>query len=202
MKEIPLPLRHSIEAGNCVLFLGAGIGLHLLDSKGNPAPTGSDLAKELAEGFSIEADGVDDLAMIAEVVCIRKGRSDLEAYLRKRFSGLEPDEHLQWLLSMRWRAIYSTNYDYGIERACELMPSPIQKPITMSVTADFVDYDPRFEVPVFHLHGILFGPSKPQIVITQADYLRFRERRKMLFERLKLDFLAHPTSAYVVRCMA
>jgi len=192
MLEIPLPLRHSIEAGNCVLFLGAGIGTHLHDSEGNPAPTGSDLAKELATEFSIEANGMDDLAMIAEVVCIRKGRSDLEAYLRKRFSSLEPDEYLRWLFSLRWRAIYSTNYDNGIERAYELMSNPVQTSVTMSVTADFVDYDPRFEVPVFHLHGILFGPSKPQIVITQADYLRFRDRRKMLFERMKLDFMASP----------
>lgn len=139
MHEIPLPLRHSIEAGNCVLFLGAGIGNHLHDSEGNPAPMGSDLAKELAAEFYIEADGMDDLAMIAEVVCIRKGRTDLEAYLRKRFSSLEPDEYLLWLFSLRWRAIYSTNYDNGIERAYELMSNPVQTPVTMSVTASHHD---------------------------------------------------------------
>ena len=189
MQDIPLPLRHSIEAGNCVLFLGAGIGTHLRDPEGNPAPSGSELAKELAEQFSIDYDETYTLAMIAEVVCIRKGRSDLEAYLRKRLSSLEPDEYLLWLFSLRWRAIYSTNYDNGIEHAYELLISPVQTPVTISVTADFGYFDPRLEIPVIHLHGILFGPSMPRIVITESDYLTFENRRKMLFERLKLDYL-------------
>lgn len=66
----------------------------------------------------------------------------------------------------------------------------------MSVTQDVVPIEPRFQVPVVHLHGVLFGTEIPRLVITDDDYLKFRERRKMLFEMLKHD-AATATILYV-----
>ena len=131
MYELPLGLRHAIESGNCVLFIGAGIGAHLFDAEGNPAPDGNSLAKELAEHFLIDTEGVFDLAKVSEIVEIRKGRKELEVFLKRRLSNLQPDENLKWLVSLRWKAIFTTNYDNGIERAYELIVEPQQKPITL-----------------------------------------------------------------------
>ena len=64
MIDIPLGLKHAVESGECVLFLGAGMGHYLLDSTGKPAPDGKTLAKELAENFSIEAKGDYSLSKI------------------------------------------------------------------------------------------------------------------------------------------
>jgi|SRR5579859_8166133 len=196
MIEIPLGLRHSLETGECVLFLGAGIGWHLLDPNGAPAPVASSLAQELAKQFSLDSQNTTDLAKVAAVVELRKGRAELENFLRKRLGNLEPDANLQWLLSLRWRAIFTTNFDYGIQRAYELIANPVQRPVTITATAEMVSYDARFEVPIYHLHGALFGSTKPQIVITETDYAKFSEHRRMLFELLKKDF-ATSTILYI-----
>jgi SIR2-like domain len=192
---VPLGLRHAIESGECVLFVGAGIGAHLKGPDGISAPDGESLAKQLAKHFGIETE-IYDLAKISQVVALRKGRPELDAFVRKQLGNLRPDETLKWLMSLRWRAIFTTNYDHGIQQAYDLIPNPQQKPITIGATSDLVVFDPRFEVPVYHLHGTLFGVSKPQIVITEDDYTKFRERRRMLFELLKNEF-ATSTFLYI-----
>ena len=53
-----------------------------------------------------------------------------------------------------------------------------------------------FEVPIYHLHGALFGLDKPNIIITEDDYAKFSEPRRMLFELLKKEF-ATSTILYV-----
>jgi hypothetical protein len=95
MPDLPLGLRHALESGQCVLFLGAGIGAHLLEANGNPAPDGSTLAREMAAHFGIDDDGTSDLSKISEFVEITKGRLEAETFVRKRLGGLEPDEHFQ-----------------------------------------------------------------------------------------------------------
>ena len=124
---------------------------------------------------------------IAQVVEGRKGRQTLEDYLRKRLAKLEPDKELRWLFTLRWRAIFTTNYDSSIQRAYELNEKPLQQPISIASTSDLVSHDPRFEVPIYHLHGALFG-GRSKIVITKNDYAHFRDRRHMLFELLKKEF--------------
>lgn len=190
MIEIPLGLRNAIESGECVLFLGAGIGNHLKDKNGNTAPDASTLALELATNFSIDIEESIELSKISELIELRIGRKELEAFLRKRFANLEPDDDLQWLFKLRWRAIYTTNYDNGIQRAYELLKSPPQNPKTIVTSSEYTRVDPIFEVPVYHLHGALYGYSKPNIIITESDYSKFREQRRMLFELLKIEFTA------------
>jgi tetratricopeptide (TPR) repeat protein len=192
--DLPLPLRTAIESGNCVLFLGAGIGAHARDAEGNPAPDATTLARELAAHFSIEAEGEDqpDLAKIAQIVELRKGRAELQAFLAERLASLQPDETLRWLFTLTWKAIFTTNYDRLIERSYELIADSPQTPVTISASSEMVSYDPRFEVPVYHLHGSLFVAGTSHILITQEDYARFREQRRMLFELLKYNFATTP----------
>lgn len=194
--DIPIGLRQALETGECVLFVGAGVGSHLLDSEGEPIPDGSGLSRELAKRFGIDTATPNDLRRIATVVELRKGRAELEAFLKQRLAKVTPDDTFLWLASRRWRAIFTTNYDNGIQRAYELTATPPQKPITIASSSDVVSFDQRFEVPVYHLHGALFGVPKTQIVITEDDYVKFRERRRMLFSLLKIEF-ARSTILYV-----
>jgi len=187
MKTLPLGLRQVLESGDCVLFLGAGIGQHLKKPDGETAPDGSILARELCAKFGIDPE-TTDLAKAAQLVEIRKSRSDLEAFLKKRLSELEPDDVIRWLTTFRWRAIFTTNYDQSLLRAYELNATAPQMPVPMSVTADLEYTEPRTQIPVFYLHGALFGTAASNIVITQDDYARFQSKRRMLWERLKLEF--------------
>jgi tetratricopeptide (TPR) repeat protein len=187
MIEFPLGLRHAIESGECVLFIGAGIGTHLLDKEGEPAPDAKSLTEELVEEFDIDIEYSNDLSKIATIVELRTGRKELEVFLQKRLGERTPDASLQWLFTRKWKAIFTTNYDNGIERAYELIGTPPQNPITISTTSDLVPVDPRFEIPIYHLHGVLFGTYKPNIIITDDDYAKFGEKRRMLFELLKRE---------------
>jgi hypothetical protein len=107
---LPLSLRHSLELGDCVLFLGAGIGQHLVRPDGSALPDASQLALQLATQFSLDTDS-DDLSKVAELIEIRGRKDDLEDLIRRRFSDVTPDENIKWLCSRRWRAIFTTNYD-------------------------------------------------------------------------------------------
>jgi tetratricopeptide (TPR) repeat protein len=189
--NLPFELRQAMESGECVLFIGAGIGSSLFDKSGKSLPHASQLAAEMADFFGIDADGSTDLAKISQVVEIRKrGRKELNAFLQKRFTDVTPDEDVCWLSTRPWRAIFTTNYDNGIERAYELNPSTIQNPIVATVTTDVGTINPMIEVPIYHLHGALFGVNEPHVIITENDYGVFRERRSMLFDLLKKELLA------------
>jgi tetratricopeptide (TPR) repeat protein len=192
--EFPLGLRQSLEAGDCVLFVGAGIGRHLKASDGGCAPDATELAHELADHFAFET-ATYKLPKISELVEVRKTRPQLLDFLRKRLANLTPDDDLIWITSQPWRAIFTTNYDLGIERAYELAEKPVQRAIPIMQTSELASYDPRFEVPIYHLHGTLFGGHE-SIVITQTDYVKFRDRRRMLFELLKKEF-ATSTLLYI-----
>ncbi len=196
MISFPLGLRHALESGECVLFLGAGIGEHLSRPDGQTAPTsGRQLAGEIAKAYSIPEDQLD-LPKVAEVLENRKGRDELYSFLRKRLSNLTPDTALQWIASRRWRAIYTTNYDNGIERAYELTATPVQRHFPIAISSELVRCDNRFEVPIYHLHGALFGSGDPHLIITTRDYARYKEHRAMLFDLLKTEF-ATSTLLYI-----
>ena len=189
MDEMPLGLKHALEAGECVLFVGSGVGRYLKKPDGSEAPDGETLANELASYFHVDSQEEYDLGKISKIVEIRKGRPELIAFLRHRLSDLQPDPTMQWLCSIRWRAIFTTNYDRGIQRAYELTGTPHQNFRTITATSDIIPIDSRFDVPIYHLHGALFESESPEIIITEDDYAVFRERRRMLFELLKKEFI-------------
>jgi len=153
------------------------------------------MAKDLIKNFGLGTDSLD-LAKVAELVEIRKGRAALEEFVRRSLADLEPDEVFRWLTTFRWRAVFTTNYDRTMERAYDLNPDPPQNPISMSATAELEYTDPRLQVPIFHLHGTLFGSNISRIVITQTDYARFQDKRRMLWSRLKTEF-ATSTFLYI-----
>ena len=126
------------------------------------------------------------MAKVSELVERRKGRLELIAFLQKALGQLEPDSDLRWLMSLTWRAIFTTNYDGLLERCYELNPNPTQNPVSIGVNSEAQDFDPNFQVPIYHLHGSLLSESaKDAILITQQDYALFRARRMMLFDLLK-----------------
>lgn len=184
--RLPLGLRQALERGSCVLFLGAGIGGHYTRPDGTPAPDGARLAEELIAQFKLGITATD-LPRVSQYAEMKSSRANLDAFVRKALDRLEPDEHIQWLTTFRWRSIFTTNYDMGLERAYRLNSKPLQNPIPVAVTADLRYTDTLIDVPVFHLHGSPYGPCNSPIVITQSDYTRYQDKREMVWNRLKND---------------
>lgn len=187
--SLPLGLRQALERGDCVLFLGAGIGCHYTRSDGTAAPNGAKLVEELISHFKLGIDTKTDLARTAQLVEIRHKRSELDSFVKKALADLEPDEHIRWLTTFRWRAVFTTNYDMGLERAYRLNSNPPQNPVPISVTSDLVYTDTHVDVPIFHLHGTPYNPSPSPMVLTQADYTQYQDHRAMVWNRLKNDCL-------------
>ncbi|MHB8304199.1 MAG: P-loop NTPase [Acidobacteriaceae bacterium] len=184
--RLPLGLRQALERGSCVLFLGAGISSHYTRPDGTPAPDGAKLAEDLIATFKLGIP-VTDLPRVAQYAEIKTSRASLDSFVRRSLANLAPDEHIQWLTTFRWRSIFTTNYDMGLERAYKLNPTPPQNPIPIAVTADLRYTDALVDVPVFHLHGTPYSPCSSPIVITQTDYIRYQESREMVWNRLKND---------------
>lgn len=103
---------------------------------------------------------------------------------------------MMWIPSIKWRAIFTTNYDNSIQKAFDSHESPLQNYITITRSIGIKHFNPDFEVPIFHLHGALFEPSAPDIIVTQHDYVKFKEQRKMMFEQLKY-YMAASSVLYV-----
>jgi hypothetical protein len=154
MVDIPLGLRQALESGDCVLFVGAGLGCHL-QVTGSPIPDARALASDLATEFKIDVGTVTDLAKISQVVEIRKGRTELETYIKTRICNPEPDDTFRWISTVRWRAIFTTNYDNGVEQAYARTPNPPQTPVPIATTSQLTTFDRRFQVPLYYLHGTL-----------------------------------------------
>lgn len=184
--SLPLGLRQGLERGSCVLFLGAGIGYHYRRPDGTTAPDGKKLAEDLIARFKLGISATD-LPRVAQYAELKSSRADVDTFIKKSLANLEPDDHVRWLTTFRWRSIFTTNYDMGLERAYKLNPSPPQVPIPIAVTADLRYTDGLAEVPLFHLHGTPYDPCPSPIVITETDYARYQERRRMVWERLKSD---------------
>ncbi|RYF55016.1 MAG: SIR2 family protein, partial [Comamonadaceae bacterium] len=72
-------------------------------------------------------------------------------------------------------------------------PSPTQRPIPIATNSELAPWDPRFEVPIFHLHGSLSTEGgRDAILLTESDYATFRTRRQMLFDHFRLSFAGTP----------
>lgn len=178
-------LLQSIRSHNCILFMGAGMGYYLRNKLGEICPDGDALTKKLCSSFKLDNNVVKELSIASELVEIRKNRGALLDFLRVQLLGFDPDENFQWLPTITWRAIYTTNFDDGLLTAYHKSSIAAQNIVPIYVTADFKDFSIYTDVPVYFIHGCLNQPGLP-IVITQSDYSRFREKRRMMFEQLKI----------------
>lgn len=178
-------LLQSIRSHNCVLFIGAGMGYYLRNQFGETCPDGDALTKKLCNEFNLDNNTVKDLPIASELVEIRKNRGALLDFLRKQLLGFDPDENYLWLSTIGWRAIYTTNFDDGLLAAYHKSCAAAQNIVPIYVTANFKDFSTYTDVPAYFIHGCLNQPDSP-IVITQSDYSRFREKRRMMFEQLKI----------------
>jgi len=169
-----------------VLFIGAGIGGHYKRPNGTPAPNGTQLAEDLIAHFKLGITATD-LPRVSQYAEMKNSRPPLDSFVRNALANLEPDEHVQWLTTFRWRSIFTTNYDMGLERAYKLNPNPPQRPYPIAVTADLRYTDTLTDVPIYHLHGSPYPPCSSPIVITETDYIHYKEKREMVWDRLRFD---------------
>lgn len=189
--DIPVDLKNALETGNCVLFVGAGIGYNMVDCDGNPIPDGKALARLIAGKFSLPESAEYSLTDVSTFVEIRKnGRKDLINFLRTTLQEASPDDYMQWIPTIKWRAIYTTNYDRAIQKAYDNCSRPMQEYTTITHISEYDDFEHNKVVPIIHLHGSLFeGEDINNIIISQDDYINYAKKKKSLFGLLQQCFV-------------
>lgn len=196
--QIPFPLRQALQDGTCVLFIGAGLGHYMKDEGGGPIPDASQLARILADKFRVPVEDTNvNLAKVSQYIEVKHGgRRELTAYISQVLAQAEPDESIMWIPSIKWKAIFTTNYDNVIQKAYDRFSHPKLNYVTITRSTGIRDFDPHLEVPIFHVHGSLFASESPDIIITERDFVKYREQRKMMFEQLK-HYMASSCVLYV-----
>ena len=163
------------------------MGHNMITTSGDSIKSASDLAHIVATHFKVPSDGSSDLMKITEYVTVQKGgRTELSTFLRDIFLTYSPDEFIQWIPTIRWKAIFTTNYDNCIQQAYDQASKPVQQYITVTHISELPSFDGLIEVPIIHLHGSLFTESSPNILITQTDFVKYKEKRNSLFGLLKI----------------
>lgn len=191
--QLPLPLKSALESGNAVLFLGSGIGYNSTGGPNGRGFVGSELRDAIANALDLTVEPDNSLATIAQVAEVLRGRRALLQTLDKLLGELQPDEHLVWLCSLPWKAIFTTNYDLVVERAYERVANPLQRPVSFGANSEIRPFTPPDDVPIIHLHGSLASDAaRDAILVTERDYADYASRREMLFDRLRVEYATSP----------
>ena len=195
---LPPHMKHHLEEGRIVPFLGAGASL---TGPVTPA-SASELAKNLADGsgFPISNDEPLDLARIASYYSARLGRPLLNGELRKQLAGpFTPGRIHRYLADLgQSLLVITTNYDGLLEQAFReaghdphVVYHPFDDPDRAGVILwhkpgtnpeAFGEIEPQnLTLPIdkkpiiYKMHGHRHGGSEREdaYLITEEDYVEF-----------------------------
>lgn len=198
-------LHKALARGAAIPFLGAGASMERR-ADGEPwnpennkrfGPSGSELAGRLARLASFpDAEGVADLARVAQYADLRLGRGPVSADLAEVFnpSRRATDLH-HYLASFEVPLlIITTNYDDMLESAFEDAQRPFHLVVQTlgpgrkhrawvreagaDVGADVneVKLDMKSATTIYKLHGSAVPAPAEDYLISEDDYLRFMQR--------------------------
>lgn len=160
---------HAID-GHAILFVGAGFSRGAVAINGQSIPTGSELAGRLlaACGRNVPSG---DLPAAARYFERQKTRDELASFIRDAFSIQTVTLNQTTVSSVKWRRIYTTNYDDVLETVYQGNKKPLI-PVTLSKPA--AEFAPRENICV-HLNGFVRGLQASdldtELKLTTVSYL-------------------------------
>lgn len=111
-----------ILEGNAVLFLGAGFSYGAMNKADRSFPLGDELCRRLILDGQIDVSGDSeadrkDLGYISEryLEMERNTKNDLLKFMKKEFSCKSYGDEHKTIAGIRWKRIYTTNYDNIVE---------------------------------------------------------------------------------------
>ncbi len=112
-------LVRSLSRAKCVLFIGAGFSTSALDANGRGLPAGSGLASELWDWSGLATKygkyAGQELPRVFGIALSQRGERNLTAFLRERLSARTVPAWYDFLASVYWYRIYTTNVDNVVE---------------------------------------------------------------------------------------
>ena len=179
----PADLCAALSAGDCVLFVGAGM------SRGAGLPDWTELIDRLAADLHLKPPARFDYLDLAQWYAEQFGRDALGKAVHDTFhhacAALRPTLAHYLLLSLPIRIVITTNYDNLLERALAALK---RYPLRILRQEDVPRTGRGPGVHVVKLHGDAAHPD--EIVLTRDDYDEFFQRRPamaLLLEGLMLN---------------
>ena len=189
---------NKIFEGNCMLFLGSGFSFGATnnnpkDSKFKGAGTLAHILLEHA-GYSSKKD---DLRKASSAYLKKKTPEDLIALLKQEFCATSISPSHDYIGSLNWFRIYTTNYDNIIELAYGKAQKPLIPKTLSSIHRKTEDY----RHCCIHLNGFIDSLSSDKLdnefKLTSASYLTEDFTKSEWFEIFKSDVMASEALIFI-----
>ena len=118
-------IQYALE-GKAILFLGSGFSKGAVNQVGLNFPLGSQVCERLIKDGNIDVsqdslNDQQDLAYISERYLESNTREDLLRFLKKEFVCKSCSESHKIIAGIKWKRIYTTNYDNVMETATSFL---------------------------------------------------------------------------------
>jgi tetratricopeptide (TPR) repeat protein len=185
--EIPKILLDQIETGNAILFLGAGASMGAASPKTKSLPTGQELSDLLATKFLDKNYLNQPLMVVSELAISQSDLFTVQKFIHDIIEPFQPAKFHQLIPTFKWKSIYTTNYDFIIERAYENNKNKIQdlSPVFRNTRYQNI-FKASNSLPYYKLHGCLsnINDKTLQLILTPEQYIDHKINREHLFNKL------------------
>jgi hypothetical protein len=184
---IPAALTDAIKSKNVVLFVGAGFSHNSIHPKEKKAPLGNELANLISTKFLGGRYEGYPLTFVSDLAISETGLYSVQAYIAEIFQDFSPNEKQTQYASLPWKAIFTTNYDYLIERSYEKNTKPIQDlSKVFRNTPEQQIFKTANTVPYYKLHGCLsyINDAALPLILSADQYITHKLNRERLFSKL------------------
>ena len=117
-----------ISTGRAVLFTGSGFSFGCKNILGKQPPRAKELAKLISNLGDFEED--EDLSFVSDYYLNYKDKDNLLDLLKENFTIVSTESYHKKISSIKWKRIYTTNYDNSIEQSAKDVQKII-KPLTV-----------------------------------------------------------------------
>lgn len=186
--ELPKALLDQIQEGNVVLFLGAGASYGAKHpNPSNKIPLGQTLADMIANKFLGTNYKNMPLSHVSELAISQTDLFTVQKYISDFFIEFEPNEFHKLIPQFKWKAIFTTNYDYIIEKSYLDKNKRIQElsPVVKNTNQKDIIRSEK-SLPYYKLHGCIsnINDSNIPLILTPDQYISHKRGRDRLFSRL------------------
>ena len=188
--DIHQAIIHALD-GEAVLFLGSGFSVGAIKADTHTLNGAGTLAYDLQKECGIpETEMTTDLGQASEVFLKLKSEDELVDYLIKEFTVIDITSAQETIGAVRWKRIYTTNYDNVIELAYLKNKRSLKSVVLSQSVSTFKD---KSDLCV-HLNGRIDGLTIDKLdgefKLTNKSYLTEEFRKSNWLTLFRLDLLA------------
>lgn len=177
----------AIKSKNVVLFLGAGFAYNANHPEGKKPPLGNELANLISKRFLDGKYEDNPLTFVSDLAISETSLFSVQAYISEIFEHFSPNENQSLYFSFPWKAIFTTNYDYIVERSFQSNVNTVQQlsPIFRNTPEQQIFKSPN-TVPYYKLHGCIsyINDLNLPLILSTDQYITHKTNRERLFSKL------------------